>query len=220
VPAWQSKGFALIIRQIRHGPLWNYSYLLGDAEAGEAVVVDPGADMDAVLEHAAALGLVVRAAVVTHCHMDHTRGLAELVRRTGSDILLHHADEPGLRAHYRGPLRAVADGVRWQLGRHELRLRHAPGHTPGSQWLEVDGAVFTGDALMVGCVGRTGPDEDAAWQMWQSLRRLLPRLSAETRIYPGHDYGPAPWSTIAVEVRCNPCLRATTFEEFRGCIGP
>ena len=220
MPAWRSRGRALIIRQIRHGPLWNFSYLLGDAEAGEAVVVDPGADVEAVLECAATLGLVVRAAVVTHGHTDHARGLAELIRRTGADVLLHYADEPVLRTHYRGPLRAVADGEQWRVGQHGMSLWHAPGHTPGSQWLVVDGAVFTGDALMVGCVGRTGPDDDAAWQMWQSLRRLLPRLSVETHIYPGHDYGPAPWSTIAQEQQRNPCLIAATFEEFLGCIGP
>jgi glyoxylase-like metal-dependent hydrolase (beta-lactamase superfamily II) len=210
----------LILEQIRHGPLWNFSYLVGDAESGECLIVDPGGDVDSLLARAAALGLAVRAAAITHFHMDHTRGLAELVRRTGAEVLLHHADEPGLRGHYRGPLRVVADGERRRLGRLDVQLWHAPGHTAGSQWLAIDGAVFTGDTLMVGCVGRTGPEDDGAWQMWETVRRLLPRLPADTHIYPGHDYGPSPWSTVGAEWRRNPCLSAATFDEFRRCLEP
>ena len=209
---------ALLVEQFRLGPLWNFTYLLGAPAAGEAVVVDPGAEVDTVLQRAAALGLHVTVAIATHFHTDHTAGLEQLVRRTGAAVLLHHEDEAGLRGHYRGKLRTVADGERLALGEHTLALWHAPGHTPGSQWVVADGAVFTGDALMVGCVGRTGAEPDAVARMWWTVSQRFPLLPEETRIYPGHDYGPERWSTAAQERRRNPCLRAASFEEFRRCL--
>ena len=209
----------LIIEQLRLGPLWNFSYLLGSRAAGEALVIDPGPEVAALLARAEALGLRVTAAVATHFHTDHTGGLQELTDRTGATVLIHHADEAGLRGHYRGPVRAVTDGGRWLLGDHPLELWHAPGHTPGSQWLLTDGAVFTGDSLMVGCVGRTGYEENALERMWWTISERFPRLADDTRLYPGHDYGPERSSTVAVERRRNPCLAAATLSEFQRCIG-
>jgi hydroxyacylglutathione hydrolase len=214
----QTQRDALIVEQYRLGPLWNFVYLVGEPASGEAVVVDPGAELEPVLARAAALGLHVTAAVASHFHTDHTAGLDALVRRTGATVLVHHADEGGLRRHYRGPLRAVADGELWALGDVSLELWHAPGHTPGSQWLMADGAVFTGDSLMVGSIGRTGAEPDAIERTWQALNALLPRLPDAARIYPGHDYGPSPWSTAAEERRRNPCLRAQSLAEFRRCL--
>jgi hydroxyacylglutathione hydrolase len=210
----------LIIAQLRLGPLWNFVYLIGSRAAGEAVVVDPGAELDPVLERAAAHGLRVVAAVATHFHTDHTAGLDALVRASGARAFVHEDDAADLRRHYRGPLEGVVDGAELRLGGHRLALWHAPGHTPGSQWLVVDGAVFTGDTLMVGCVGRTGYEPDAAERLWSTLAGHLPRLGDETRIYPGHDYGPERVSTLAAERRRNPCLAAATLEEFRRCIDP
>jgi glyoxylase-like metal-dependent hydrolase (beta-lactamase superfamily II) len=204
----------VIVEQLRLGPLWNFVYLLGAPETGEALVVDPGVDVEPVLARTAALSLRVTTVVATHFHTDHTAGLESLVRRTGAAVLVHQADEPGLRRHYRGPLRAVADGWRVRLGGHVLELWHAPGHTPGSQWLVADGAIFTGDSLMVGCIGRTGHEPDAAEGMWRMVSGQLPRLPGATRVYPGHDYGPERSSTLDRERKRNPALRAATFSEF------
>src|SRR5215212_9934951 len=85
----------LIVEQLRLGPLWNFVYLAGSRQAGEAIVIDPGAEVEPVLERAAALGLRVAAAVATHFHTDHTAGLEALVRHTGADVYIHHADEAG-----------------------------------------------------------------------------------------------------------------------------
>ena len=206
----------LIVEQFRTGPLWNFVYLVGSRAAGEGLVLDPGAESGPVLARAEALGLRIVAAVVTHFHSDHTAGLDAVTRGTGAAVLVHEADEVGLRRHYRGPLTAVADGEAFQIGDHRVELWHAPGHTPGSQWLVTDGAVFTGDALMVGCLGRTGHEPDAAERMWWTVSRQLARLPEGTRVYPGHDYGPEPFSTIARERQRNPALRAATLSEFLG----
>jgi len=204
----------LVVEQLRLGPLWNFVYLVGSRAAGEAIVIDPGAEVEPVLERAAALGLRAVAVVATHFHTDHTAGLEVLVRRTGAEVLIHHEDEAGLRRHYGGPLRAVADEERLRLGDHAVALWHAPGHTPGSQWVVADGAVFTGDALMVGCVGRTGSEPEAAERMWWTMSDCLPRLPAATLLYPGHDYGPEPVSTVERERERNPALRAGSLREF------
>jgi hydroxyacylglutathione hydrolase len=204
----------LIIEQFRLGPLWNFSYLLGSRAAGEAAVVDPGAEAGALVERAAALGLCVTAVIATHFHTDHTAGIETILRETAAAVWVNHADEHGLRGHYRGPLRLADDRERLQLGDRDLELWHAPGHTPGSQWVVVDGAVFTGDSLMVGCVGRTGHEPDALERMWWTFQAQFPRIPDAARIYPGHDYGPARWSTAGEERRRNPGLRAEGFDQF------
>jgi glyoxylase-like metal-dependent hydrolase (beta-lactamase superfamily II) len=205
----------LIVEQFRLGLLWNFVYLVGSRAAGEALVVDPGAEVAPVLARAAALSLRITAIIATHFHTDHTAGADLLARRTGASVLVHHADAPGLRRHYHGRLEDVADGQRLRLGGHDLELWHAPGHTPGSQWLVADGAVFTGDSLMIGCVGRTGHEPDAVAGMWWTVGEQFSRLPDDTRIYPGHDYGPERSSTVARERRRNPALRASTLAEFR-----
>ncbi|MGH2586178.1 MAG: MBL fold metallo-hydrolase [Dehalococcoidia bacterium] len=204
----------LIVEQFRLGPLWNFSYLVGSPAAGECVVIDPGREVETVLVRAEALRLRVTATIATHFHTDHTAGLDTLRRRTGAVVLIHHEDEAGLRGHYRGPLRCTEDGERLALGGHELELWHAPGHTPGSQWVLADGVVFTGDTLMVGCAGRVGHETDAAARMWWTFSGRFPLLPDETRIYPGHDYGPERVSTAVVERERNPCLRASSVDDF------
>jgi glyoxylase-like metal-dependent hydrolase (beta-lactamase superfamily II) len=208
----------LVIEQLRLGPFWNFSYLLGSRAAGEVLLIDPGPEAGVVLDRAAALGLRVVAAVATHFHADHTRGLDTVRRRSGAAALIHHADEAGLRAHYGGPLRLVADGDELLIGDISVTFRHAPGHTPGSQWIVAGDACFTGDALMVSCLGRTGPEADAAEQLWWTVREQFAGLPDATRIFPGHDYGPARWSTAGEERRRNACLGARTLAEFIACL--
>lgn len=209
----------LVVVQVRHGPLWNFSYLAGVPESGEAIVVDPGADVTALLDTAESLGLRITAAVATHFHRDHTAGLDALQQHTAARIWVHEADAAGLRDHYTGPIEPVVDGVAVALGNHRLSFWHTPGHTRGSQWLVLDGAVFTGDSLMVGIAGRPGHEEHAAYLHWRTLAERLPRLPEHARIYPGHDYGRTPWSTVAAEREGNPSLTAATFEDFLASLG-
>jgi hydroxyacylglutathione hydrolase len=208
----------LVIEQVRLGPLWNFSYLVGSRAAGEAILIDPGPEAGVMLDRAVALGLRIVAAAVTHFHKDHTSGLELVSRRIGGEARIHYADEAGLRVHYDGPLRLVADGDTLAIGDIAVSFRYAPGHTPGSQWIVAGDACFTGDSLMVGCLGRTGPEEDAAERLWWTVREQFFRLADETRIYPGHDFGPARSSTAGEERRRNPCLAARSLAEFVACL--
>jgi glyoxylase-like metal-dependent hydrolase (beta-lactamase superfamily II) len=204
----------LVILPLRHGPFWNVTYLVGSRAAGEALVVDPAWDVDAVLARAAQEGLRVRAAVLTHAHDDHAHGLEALVRATGAETVVHHRDTADLRALYTGPVTRIEDGHELHLGSLRVRLLHTPGHTPGSQSLLVDGALFTGDTLLAGTLGRAGPEPDAQASLWHTVSRVLALLPDTTAIYPGHDTGPRSVSTLGIERAADPRLRARTFEEF------
>jgi glyoxylase-like metal-dependent hydrolase (beta-lactamase superfamily II) len=117
----------------------------------------------------------------------------------------------------RGPghkLIDAVDGGNILLGNCGVRALETRGHTVGGTCYLADGYVVTGDVLFVGGCGRTDFAGGDTAEMWQSLQRLM-RLPEETRVYPGHNYGDTPTSTIGHETRNNPYLRCATFEEFR-----
>jgi len=95
-----------------------------------------------------------------------------------------------------------------------VRALETRGHTVGGTCYLADGFIVTGDVLFVNGCGRTDFTGGDTAEMWQSLQRLM-RLPEETRVYPGHNYGETPTSTIGHETRSNPFLRCTSFEEFR-----
>ncbi len=99
------------------------------------------------------------------------------------------------------------------MGQHLVQILHTPGHTPGSISLHAPGALITGDTLFVTFVGRADlPGSDPA-ALYRSLRRLAD-FPPQTRVYPGHDYGPQPVSTIAFERQHNPYLQCPDLESF------
>jgi glyoxylase-like metal-dependent hydrolase (beta-lactamase superfamily II) len=102
------------------------------------------------------------------------------------------------------PSRLLEDNDIIEIGNSTLRVIHTPGHTPGSICLYGDGNLFTGDTLFVGAVGRTDLPGGSARQLLSSIREKLYTLPPETRVWPGHDYGEAPISSIEREMRTNP----------------
>jgi hydroxyacylglutathione hydrolase len=111
-------------------------------------------------------------------------------------------------------IRTVADGDTVTIGGRGLRVLETRGHTVGGACFLGDGYVITGDVLFVGGCGRTDFPGGNTAELWQSLQRLT-ALPEETRVYPGHNYGRTPTSTIGRELLENPYLRCATFEEFR-----
>jgi glyoxylase-like metal-dependent hydrolase (beta-lactamase superfamily II) len=108
----------------------------------------------------------------------------------------------------------VSDGQEVAIGKRGVRALETRGHTVGGTCYLADGYVVTGDVLFVGGCGRTDFQGGDTAEMWKSLQRLM-RLPEETRVYPGHDYGETPTSTIAHEIQSNRFMRCATFEEFR-----
>lgn len=186
------------VEQIRTGGDRNFAYLCADEATGEAFAVDPSFSPAVVVATAMARGWRLRYVLSTHAHSDHTNGNEEFRRLTGLAPLLL-----GDRCAHSGT--GVTDGARFPLGQGDFTILHTPGHTPDSICILAGDALFTGDTLFVGKVGGTWSDEDAR-QEYHSLHERLMCLPESTRVFPGHDYGTSPISTIGREKSTNPFL--------------
>ncbi len=187
----------MIIRQLEVGTMDNFCYLVGCAETRQAMVIDPGGDIDKILSAARSESLTIKIIVNTHGHGDHTAGSAALKARTGARVLLHAADAGGVKADGH-----LSDGDRLRVGALLVEVIHTPGHTPGGVCLYAGGHLFTGDTLFVGDSGRTDLPGGDRSTLGASIRRLM-KLPEDTVVWPGHDYGPTPSSTLAWEKRHN-----------------
>lgn len=188
----------MIIKQIRVGAMDNFCYLVGCPRTRKAVVIDPGADPERILAQAEAAGLEIEAIVNTHGHGDHTAAGPALKALTGARIIMHALDAAGsLPVDERIP-----GDQELRVGEIVLEVLHTPGHTLGGICLYGNGQLFTGDTLFVGDSGRTDLPGGHRPTLAASIRRLM-RLPEETVVWPGHDYGPTPSSTIGWEKRHN-----------------
>jgi glyoxylase-like metal-dependent hydrolase (beta-lactamase superfamily II) len=194
------------VTQFRTGGDRNFGYLAVDAAGRDAFVVDPSYDPASIVRHAEAERCVIRYIFCTHSHEDHINGNEEIDRLTGISPLLFGDTCPvtGIR---------VEDGAVFPLGESCIHIIHTPGHTPDSICLFAGNALFTGDTLFNGKVGGTVSD-DAALLEHDALQRLLRELPPDTAVYPGHDYGLTPFSTLAAEASSNPFLLQPDFASF------
>jgi glyoxylase-like metal-dependent hydrolase (beta-lactamase superfamily II) len=199
----------------------NFSYLIGDRERGETLLVDPAYGVGELLDIAAGDGMTVVGALVTHHHPDHVggsmmgyriEGLAELLTRQAMPVHAHRqeaalvAKVTGLEA---GDVVAHDSGDRVAVGGVEVELLHTPGHTPGSQCFLVDGMLVAGDTLFLEGCGRTdlpGSDPEA---MYDSLQRLA-SLPDATVVYPGHRYSVPSTATLAAVKEINMVFKPPT----------
>lgn len=196
----------MFIKQFRVGGDRNFGYLVADEGTRKAVVVDPAFSPENIVEFARENHYEIVYIFNTHDHFDHTNGNPAIERLTGKNALLFGCADPETGI-------AVEDGVRFPLGELEVTVLHTPGHTVDSICLYVGDAVITGDTLFVGKVGGTDLGQGAKTE-YHSLHDKLLTLPDETRVFPGHDYGTAPQSTIAQERETNPFLTLPDFEAF------
>jgi glyoxylase-like metal-dependent hydrolase (beta-lactamase superfamily II) len=185
----------------------NFAYLIGDEKVGLAAVVDPAWDIEKILDVAKSNKLRIIYAINTHQHPDHVSGNDELARATGAKIVAHEASRT------RKDISIKDDGT-LHVGSLELKFIHTPGHSPDHVCVLVMGKLMTGDALFVGECGRTDLPGGSSEQMYDSLFNKLMRLPDDVEVYPGHDYGAKPHSTIAYEKVHNYVLKPRNVKEF------
>ena len=196
------------------GPLQCNCYIVGDPETRKAIVIDPGDDADRLAASIAERGLTITAIVATHAHFDHVVAAGRLRELTGAPFYLHDDDKPVL-AWLQESGRMVLgvelppppevdniakEGDTLTAGGVTLDVVHTPGHSPGSITLVSDHAIFSGDTLFAGSIGRTdlpGGDTDA---LVTAVKEKLFKLDLDLPVYPGH--GPA--TTLGTEQLTNP----------------
>jgi hydroxyacylglutathione hydrolase len=207
------------IEQVKVGYMDVFCYIVSCPVKKEALVIDPAGNEEDIVERIDKNGLVLKYIVNTHGHADHTCGNAKMKDLTGAQIIMHEEDdkifnspEGQVMARQMGFALSphadifVKDGDEISIGDVTLKVIHTPGHSPGGICLLGDGNLFTGDTLFVGGIGRTDLPGSSMAQFMNSINKRLLTLSVETIVWPGHDYGDRPSSTIGVEKWSNPYL--------------
>jgi glyoxylase-like metal-dependent hydrolase (beta-lactamase superfamily II) len=211
----------------------NFAYLIGDRETGDALAVDPAYNVRELVETAAADGMRITGALVTHYHPDHVggdlmgysiEGARELLAMEDVAAPLHvqRAEAPGVKRVTGASdsdlvLHDSGDEVR--AGDVPIRLLHTPGHTPGSQCFLVDGRLVAGDTLFLEGCGRTDLPGGDAEAMYESITQRLAAVPDDTVLFPGHLYSPEPSATMGETRRRNYVFRFSTRDAWLSMFG-
>lgn len=200
----------MFIRQLFDRDTWTYTYLVADPETKSAAIIDPVREQyerDTQLINE--LGFQLEYVFETHVHADHVTSSAKLRTRFDAKVILHETSQAKCADIL------VKDGDILKLGEKEIKVLHTPGHTDADITLQIEGAVFTGDILLVRGTGRTDFQSGSNETMYRSINDKIFSLPDETMIYPGHDYKGHTASTVGEEKAFNPRLGAgKDFNEF------
>ena len=191
----------MFFQHLAAGPLLVNCYILGDESTGSAVVIDPGGNVPDIVSILKQNKLVLEFIVNTHGHWDHTGGNVELNRAAGGKILIHskeHCRDFQADDH-------LLEGDIISFGSHKLDVLETPGHSPGgiSLSLPEQRAVFVGDLLFSGSIGRTDLQGGSFDVLLKSVKEKIFPLGDDTRVLPGH----GPMTTVGQERRFNPFLK-------------
>lgn len=206
---------AIQVRRLTVGPVAANCYLARAPGSPRVVVVDPGAEAERVLSAVEAWEAGVEAVLLTHGHMDHVGGVADVTGRTGAPVYLHPADR-GLydRAAEHAaaygleipapppPDRELEHGTTIRAAGLDWKVRHAPGHSPGGVVLTAGGGAFVGDCVFQGSVGRVDLPGGDGETLLTSIREQIFTLPDDTTLWPGH----GPETTVEREAGSNPFL--------------
>ena len=205
------------VRMFTVGPVAENSFLFRRDGAGSALIVDPGDEAPKLLNAIESLGVELEGILLTHTHFDHVGAVAPLARATGAEVWVPEI-EKGVLADINsfvpwpgfGPFEdweaehTLSGGEKLELADFEIDVLFTPGHSPGHVTFSIrdEAAVFSGDVLFQGSVGRVDlPGGDWA-TLLESLRTLVEGLAPETTVYPGH----MGITTLAAERASNPFL--------------
>jgi glyoxylase-like metal-dependent hydrolase (beta-lactamase superfamily II) len=206
-----------IVKQVKVGAFQVFTYIVACSETRKAVVIDPAGEEERLLSLIKEEAFIIEYILNTHGHADHLLANERLKEVLSIPTCMHEleiqffsqkevreltAKELGLQPP--GPAdEALKDGDILKVGTIEIKVIHTPGHTPGSVCYLIEGNLFTGDTLFVGAAGRTDLTGGSLDMLLDSIEKKILTLPKETVLWPGHDYGDTPSSTLGREMEEN-----------------
>lgn len=197
------------IRKLPTGMLASNTYIVG--QDGEGIIIDPGADLNEILEVIQEEDIKIRYIILTHAHIDHICTMDKLKESTGAKTVVHEKDAQtlgnpmfngsllfGLTRSFGPTDMVVNEGDTLQVGDLTLQFIHTPGHTPGGMCIQINDCLFTGDTLFRMSIGRSDLGNGDQDELDASLKKLM-QLDEDIKVYPGHGTS----TTIGYEKRNN-----------------
>ena len=209
----------MFFKQVPVGPMQNFSYIIGDS--GEAAIVDAGWEVDRLIKIADDEKLKINKIILTHYHYDHVQKVDELASKTNAQVYFHEYDYNEIKKTIKNPnvkIYQLKNNDEIKVGKIKIKIIHTPGHTPGAICLLAENKLLTGDTLFVNAIGRTDLPGGDSIKLFESLQKLK-KLKDDVEVYPGHDYGEIPFSTIGNEKKNNPYFKCESKEQFLNILG-
>jgi hydroxyacylglutathione hydrolase len=202
------------LKKLVTGPMQVNTYILGETESREAIVVDPGGNRPGIQQVLEQQGWTLKKIVLTHGHGDHIGAVIELKEQTGVPVAVHRDDAEMLADSQKNFTSMMGGGIQFKadellddgealkLGTDQIKVIHTPGHTPGGICLLAGELLISGDTLFLQSIGRTDLEGGSHRQLIESIKTKLMNLSDTVKVYPGH----GPDTTIGFEKKSNPYL--------------
>lgn len=200
------------VHQIQVGNMQNFTYLVEDEDTSEAIIIDPSWDLDEIMRVIQKNNLKIKYIVNTHHHFDHTIGNDTIKTQTSAPILQYKTST--IKHDIK-----VSDGDKIVFGNSTLTVIHTPGHSKDSMCLVGDGKLFSGDTLFVGTCGRVDLPGGDARELYHSLVDILRKMDDTLVMYPGHNYGSTPTSSLGTQKKMNFVMQPRTEAEFLEIMG-
>jgi len=194
--------------QIPLGPMKNLAYIISDNETKKAAIVDPAWEIEKILDITKRNNLNIIYIINTHSHSDHISGNEEIIKQTNAKLISYYKSP-------RKPDIPISENDEITLGKTKMKFIHTPGHCPDSICIIVNNKILTGDTLFVGNCGRIDLPGGNIDELYTSLFTKIYKLDDKLEVYPGHDYGEKPFSTIEYEKKHNYVLEPRNLNEFR-----
>ncbi|MEN8907813.1 MAG: MBL fold metallo-hydrolase [Clostridiales bacterium] len=206
----------MIIKQLNVGYLDQLAYIVGCNKTNKGVIIDPGGKVDKILTEVKNYNLDIKLILNTHSHIDHTLGNDLIKKSTNAKIVIHRFEKelidngenifdiPTYKYAPSPPADIIIDKEQDLIvGDLKIRVIHTPGHTPGGLCYLIGDNLFTGDTIFVGDTGRTDLPGGDRKLLGKTLRRVMKMFDDDVSIWPGHDIGKKPFSTIGYEKKHN-----------------